>query len=98
MLVHHVLFWLKLDTTEEQKSAFREGLQTLEKVSSVKGFYIGSPSSVTRTVVDRSYTFSLLLFFDDVAAHDLYQVDPLHKAFLDTFRVMFEKVVIYDAE
>lgn len=98
MLVHHVLFWLKADTTEEQKAAFRGGLQSLEKVSSVKSFYIGTPSSVTRTVVDSTYTFSLLLLFDDVAAHDVYQVDPLHKAFLETFRVMFEKVVIYDAE
>ncbi len=98
MLVHHVLFWLKPDTTDEQKAAFREGLQTLEQVSTVKQFYIGSPSSITRNVVDGSYTFSLLLIFDDVAAHDLYQVDPLHKAFLEQFRVLFEKVVIYDAE
>jgi hypothetical protein len=48
-------------------------------------------------VVDTSYTFSLLLVFGDLAAHDSYQVDPIHKAFLDEFRVMFEKVVIYDS-
>lgn len=98
MLVHHVLFWLKPGTTEEQKAAFREGLQSLEGVSTVQSFHIGTPASIDRQVVDRSYTFSLLLLFADTEAHDAYQVDPLHKAFLEHFRSFFEKVVIYDAQ
>jgi len=32
-----------------------------------------------------------------MAGHDIYQVDPLHKAFLDSFRTFWTKVQIYDA-
>lgn len=98
MLTHHVLFWLKADTTEEQKSAFRKGLESLEKVETIKGIYIGTPAPISRAVVDTSYTFSLVILFDDLAGHDVYQVHPVHKAFLEAFRERFEKVVIYDAE
>jgi hypothetical protein len=98
MIAHHVLFWLKADTTADQKQAFCKGLQTLENIEAVKTFHIGTPAPIERAVVDTTYTFSLVLFFDDLAAHDVYQVHPLHKAFLDEFRVLFEKVVIYDAE
>lgn len=98
MILHHVLFWLKADTSDEQKAAFRKGLNTLEQIEVVKQFHIGTPAPIERSVVDTSYTFSLGLFFEDLAAHDVYQVHPLHKAFLEEFRVLFEKVVIYDAQ
>jgi hypothetical protein len=98
MIAHHVLFWLKADTSPDQKLAFRKGLQTLENMEVVKTFHIGTPAPIERAVVDTSYTFSLILFFEDLAAHNVYQVHPLHEAFLEEFRVLFEKVVIYDAE
>ena len=98
MIAHHVLFWLKADITDKQKQAFRESLETLSGVEVVKTIHIGTPAPIERAVVDTSYTFSLLLLFEDLAAHDIYQVHPLHKAFLDEFRIYFDKVVIYDAQ
>ena len=98
MIVHHVLFWLKADTTADQKTAFRKSLETLEGVESIKTLHIGTPAPIERAVIDTTYTFSLTVFFDDLAGHDVYQTHPLHLAFLDGFRVYFEKVVIYDAE
>ena len=97
MLSHHVLFWLKADTTEEQKTAFRKGLESLEKIETVTHFHVGTPAPIERAVVDITYTFSLVLFFEDLAGHDVYQVHELHQAFLNEFRGLFEKVVIYDA-
>ncbi len=97
MLTHHVLFWLKADTTEEQKKAFHAGLESLRGVESVQSMYIGTPAPISRPVVDTTYTFSLLIVFQDLAGHDVYQVHPIHKAFLDQHRERFEKVVIYDA-
>lgn len=97
MIAHHVLFWLKADTTEDQKVAFRNSLQTLENIEVVKTFHVGVPAAIERAVVDTSYTFSLLLLFEDMAAHDTYQTHALHKAFLDEFKIYFDKVVIYDA-
>lgn len=98
MLAHHVLFWLKADTTADQKAAFKKGLESLEGIESVKTFHIGTPAPIDRAVVDTTYSFSLTIIFDDMAGHDVYQVHTLHQAFLDQFRVLFEKVVIYDAE
>jgi len=98
MLVHHVLFWLKADTTDSQKQDFRKGLESLENIETVKIFHIGTPAPIERTVVDTTYTFSLTLFFEDLAGHDVYQVHNIHQAFLDQFRALFEKVVIYDAQ
>ncbi|MDT3404024.1 Dabb family protein [Mucilaginibacter terrae] len=98
MLAHHVIFWLKADTTDEQKTAFRASLETLAGVETVKTIHIGTPAPIERAVVDTTYTFSLVLLFEDMAGHDVYQVHPLHKAFLEEFRVYFEKVVIYDAQ
>lgn len=98
MIAHHVLFWLKADTKEAEKIAFRNSLATLEAIETVKYFHIGTPAAIERSVVDTTYTFSLILFFEDMAGHDTYQTHPLHKAFLDEFRVFFEKVIIYDAD
>lgn len=98
MIAHHVLFWLKADTSEDQKKAFREGLESLKNIETIKTRHIGTPAPIERAVVDTSYTFSLILFFDDLAGHDVYQVHAVHKAFLDEFRGLFEKVIIYDAQ
>jgi len=98
MIAHHVLFWLKSDTTEIQKDAFKKGLESLEKIETVKSLHAGTPAPIERAVVDTSYTFSLVLFFDDLAGHDVYQVHEIHKGFLDEFRGLFEKVIIYDAQ
>jgi len=71
MLTHHVLFRLKADSTEDQKKAFRKGLESLENVETIKGIYIGTPAPISRAVVDTTYTFSLVILFDDIAGHDV---------------------------
>lgn len=98
MLAHHVLFWLKAETTADQTVAFKKGLESLQNIEVVKTFHIGTPAAIDRAVVDTTYTFSLTIFFEDLDGHDVYQVHELHKAFLDQFRELFEKVVIYDAQ
>jgi len=98
MIAHHVLFWLKADITSEQKEAFRNSLQTLQAVEGVATIHVGMPAAIDRAVVDTSYTFSLIIFFEDMNAHDVYQDHPLHQAFLNEFRIYFERVVIYDSE
>lgn len=97
MLTHHVLFWLKPETTREQKKAFRRGLESLKNVETIKSIYIGTPAPISRAVVDSTYTFSLLTVFEDLAGHDVYQTHAIHLAFLDEFKSLFEKVLIYDA-
>lgn len=98
MLTHHVLFWLKANTTEEQKQAFKGGLESLKGIETIKSIYIGTPAAIERPVVDTTYTFSLLIIFEDLQGHDTYQVHSIHQAFLDEFRSLFEKVIIYDSQ
>jgi hypothetical protein len=97
MLVHHVLFWLKNPEDATGKIKFREGLQKLKEIESIRQLYIGTPGPPDRPVVERSYTFSLLLVFDDMAGHDVYQGHPIHKAFLDMHREDWSRVQIIDA-
>ncbi len=98
MIAHHVLFWLNTNTNDEQKANFLKGLQSLEEIEVVETIHIGTPAPIERAVVDATYTFSLLVFFKDLAAHDIYQTHAIHQAFLAAFKIHFDKVVIYDAQ
>lgn len=99
MLVHHVLFWLKPDVTAEQRAAFLAGLESLRKVNTIDAIYIGRPAGVPdRPPIDKSFSFSLAIVFKDVAAHNAYQVDPIHKAFVQNCSPLWSRVQIYDAE
>jgi hypothetical protein len=97
MLTHHVLFWLKPETTEEQKTFFKQSLESLKGIETIVSIHIGTPAPIVRDVVDRTYTFSLMIIFNDLEGHNFYQVHSLHKAFLENCRQYFDRVVIYDA-
>lgn len=98
MLVHAVYFWLKKDLAAEQRAAFHAGVNTLTGIGAVEAVYIGAPAPTFRPVVDRTYDVALVVLLKDMAAHDAYQVDPIHRAFVDECAKYWEKVVIYDSE
>lgn len=98
MFVHTVYFWLKKDLSPAQRADFRKGVETLTAMESVESAYVGTPAATARPVVDRTYDVALVVLLKDLAAHDAYQVDPIHKAFLAEFASYWEKVVIYDSE
>ena len=92
--IHHVHFWLN-DGADLPK--LLEGLHSLEKISHVKQIHVGIKADTHRDVVDRSYDASLLIIFDNQAAHDAYQIDPLHDAFVaDYVKPYVSKVVVRD--
>jgi Stress responsive A/B Barrel Domain len=95
-LVHNVFFWLKKDISEADKKAFLEGVNSLRNIAMVKSCYIGPPASTEkRDVVDNSFSYALLLHFDDAAAELAYQVDPIHSKFVADHKDKWTKVV-YD--
>jgi len=98
MFVHNVFFWLKDKENEEARAALLTGIKSLEAIESIKSVYIGPPASTRRPVIDASYDFAEILIFDDEAGHDVYQVHPLHKKFVEECAHLWEKVVIYDVE
>jgi hypothetical protein len=99
MLVHSVYFWLKPDLSEAQRAAFFTALQTLGTVPGVQNFHHGRPAGVPpRPVVDRTFDHAITCVFADVAAHDAYQVHPVHLAFVEVGKPLWARVQIYDAE
>ena len=97
MFVHHVYFWLKNPRSEDDHAKLIEGLKKLSKVNTIKKFYIGIPAATNRDVIERSYSISWLLFFDDPSAQDSYQTDPIHLKFVEECSSLWNKVVVYDS-
>src|SRR5450432_1008010 len=97
-LTHHVFFWLKNPASKEDLDKLLEGLQTLEKIETVRKIYIGVPASTeVRDVVDSGFSASELLFFDDTAGQKIYQDHPIHKKFVEDCSHLWQKVIVYDS-
>jgi Stress responsive A/B Barrel Domain len=97
MFVHVVNFWLKKGLNEAERAQFVTGVKTLGTVDGVKIFNVGAPANTDRPVIDRSYDYCLLTAFDDEAAHDYYQIAPIHLKFIDDCKHLWETVLIYDS-
>lgn len=98
MFVHHVYFWLKEDLGPNEIKKFEDTVKTLPAISHVKFGDVGKPASTNRPVIERSYSYSLLLVFESEEKHDSYQVDPTHLKFVETCSSLWSKVLIYDSE
>jgi hypothetical protein len=99
MLVHTVYFWLRSDLSADQRAEFRRGVESLGGIPSVEKLYVGTPAATARRpLIDSSYSFALTVILKDVAAHDLYQTDPIHLAFIAACKPYWTRVQIYDAE
>lgn len=99
MLFHNVYFWLKPELTAAQRAEFRRGVESLAGIKAVAKIDVGVPAPTgARPVIERGYDFALIVQCRDVAAHDAYQVDPLHLAFVDKFKTFWVRVQIYDSE
>ena len=99
MLVHTVYFWLKPELTAAQRADFRAALKALKDVPSVQEFHLGRPAAVAdRPVVDKTFDYGITCVFENLDAHNAYQVHPLHVAFVNTGKPLWARVQIYDAE
>ena len=99
MLVHNVLFWLKKDLPDADRSAFRQGLQSLAGIPTVRQLFIGAPADTpARPVIDTTYDFMLTVLFDSLDDHNTYQDHRLHRAFVADHADKWLRVVVRDAE
>lgn len=99
MLVHIVIFWLRKDLHPEYHSRFIAGLESLRSITAIETLHIGTPAKTgERPVIDNSYDYCLTVLLPDLAAHDAYQVDPLHKDFLANFASYWDQVRVIDAD
>ncbi len=99
MLVHTVFFWLKKDLSADQVAEFHIGVESLRGIRSAEAVYVGTPADPPqRPVIDNTYDVCLTVILQDLPAHDRYQDDPLHQAFIGNFKDYWEAVKIYDAD
>jgi hypothetical protein len=97
MLNHCVFFWAKDTLSESDRHDFEQGLRSLLAIPDVTEGTVGVPAAVNpRPSVDGSYAFALFLKFADVAAHDAYQVHPIHKEFHARCVNYWSRAVVYD--
>jgi len=96
-LVHTVFFWFNDDVTDEQKKQFADiGLANLITCKSIYKGYFGLPAQRTREVVDNSYGYALNCFFRSTEDEEIYQNDPQHLKFIETYKHLWKRVQVYD--
>ena len=97
-MVHTVYFWLNTEEAAERRQ-FEQGLRSLAGAPSVRQLFIGKPAATpSRGVVDNSFDYNLVLWFDDVAGHDAYQESEIHLTFVADHEAKFKVVRVYDNE
>jgi hypothetical protein len=99
MLIHSVYFWLKPGLTPSQRSHFKGEVAKLAAVRTIDRIYVGAPATLLeRAVTERGFDVALTIVFKDAAAHDAYQVDPIHLAFVEGNKDSWVKVQVFDSE
>lgn len=94
--VHHVFFWLKEPENESILTTFKLALEHLASIDAIKYKHIGTPAATNRPIIESTYTFSLLVVFDDEKGHGIYQEHPIHDEFREKYHDLWEKVLIFD--
>ena len=97
IFIHHVFFWLKNPDSKEDEAALIAGLKKLSKVETIRSFHIGKPADTNRDVIERSYSISWMLIFDNLEDEETYQPHPLHKKFVEECSHLWKKVVVHDS-
>jgi len=96
-MIHQVYFWLK--NPEKDLNNFIKGCKDLIKIDTIKKAYIGKPAvTERREVVDHSFHVSLTVYFNTIEDHNAYQIDPIHKVFIERHGDKWEKVQVYDSK
>ncbi len=96
MHIHNVYFWLQAGLDKNQLAEFEQGLSALCDDTAVTAGYYGVPAPSDRAVVDSSYSFALVLIFQDTGKHDQYQIGTVHQQFLDVNAAKWTRVQVYD--
>jgi hypothetical protein len=96
VFIHHVFFWLKNPSSQSDLDSLLAGLKKLTAVKTIKQWHIGRAAGTHRDVVDRSYSLSWLILFDNLQDQDSYQRDPIHLHFVEECSGLWSRVQVYD--
>ncbi|MFL6213124.1 MAG: Dabb family protein [Blastocatellia bacterium] len=97
MFIHSVYFWLNEGLSADEREAFRHELEKIAAIESVRQSHIGIPADTDRPVIERGYSYALVLLFDDQQGHDFYQVHDAHERFRQECAHYWSRVLIFDS-
>lgn len=98
VIAHYVLFWLKDDLTEQQVKDFTGFFEELKAIPNVRSLHYGPPATThDRDVVDNSFSYNLLVYFDNLDDINTYETHPIHLAAIDKYSENWTKVVVHDS-
>lgn len=97
-MLHNVYFWLKADTSAEDRAYFESELILIKEIPYLVHGFVGKPAPTEeRPVTDHSFDYSLCLHFKNMEDHEHYQKGcEHHERFVQNCRRFFERVVVYD--
>lgn len=97
--VHSVYIWLKNPESPEDRKAFETSLNKFLKNSLyAKTRYVGTPPKASRSVVDDSFTYNLVVTFSSAEDQAAYQDEVAHRLFIEESSGLWNKVVVYDSQ
>ena len=97
VFIHHVFFWLNDASGKKELDQLLAGLQKLSAVKTIRQFHIGVPAHTNRNVIERSYSVSWFVLFDNIEDEESYQTDPIHLKFVEECSHLWKKVIVHDS-
>lgn len=97
--IHHVLFWAKNPNNQSEVSQLKNALVSLGKLPMIQQVHVGSPvvTDFDKSVTDGSYSFSVVMVFENAQKESEYLHHPLHLKFIDENKHLWSKVVVMDS-
>jgi hypothetical protein len=98
MLAHNVYFSLNESTPANRQKLVDACKKYLANHPGTVYFGAGAVCDLDRPVNDRDFDVGLHLVFKDRAAHDAYQIAPLHEKFIAENKATWKKVRVFDTD
>lgn len=98
VIAHYVLFWLNEGLSEQEITDFANFFEELKTIPNIKSLHYGRAAKTNpRDVVDNSFTYNLLVFFNNMDDINVYETHPTHLAAIDKYSKFWNKVVVHDS-
>ncbi len=97
MHAHNVYFSLNDTSSEKIGLMIADAHKYLAPINGIVSFACGVvEDSLDRPISDRDWDVGLHVLFTDLAAHDAYQIDPLHDQFVARNKENWARVRVFD--
>lgn len=96
-IIHSVYFWLKEDITDQEKINFINFFEALRGIESIQTLKFGQPAPANpRPVVDNSFSYNLIVTFENIDNLNIYETHPIHLAAIEKYKQYWTKVLVHD--